>query len=56
LLLNSVLDALYNLKAVLRIRIQRVPGTGSGSKRAKMTHKNKIKIRNFFVEVLDVLF
>jgi hypothetical protein len=32
------------------------PVSGSGSRRAKMTHKNFKKLRNFMFEVLDVLF
>ena len=30
--------------------------SGSGSRRAKITHKKRKKLRNFMFEVLDVLF
>jgi hypothetical protein len=39
-------------KAVFRIRIR----IGSGSRRAKITHKNRKKLRNSCFEKLDVLF
>jgi hypothetical protein len=32
------------------------PESGSGSRRAKMSHKNRIFKKNFMLEVLDVLF
>ncbi len=39
------------------IRIQSVSGSGSGSRRAKMTHKNRKKVQEISCfKVLDVLF
>jgi hypothetical protein len=32
------------------------PDSTSGSRRAKVTHENGKKLRNFMFEVLDVLF
>ncbi len=49
------------LKVGLRIWIligsfSRVSGSGSGSRRAKITHKSRKKIKKSCLEVLDVLF
>jgi hypothetical protein len=55
---------MITLTAVLWIRIRirigsvfnGVPGSGSASRRAKMTHNKAEKLINLIFEVLDVLF
>jgi hypothetical protein len=49
-------DAAVNKTSVFRIWIQDQV-SGSGSRRAKVTHRNRgKKFRNFSLEVLDALF
>jgi hypothetical protein len=53
-----LLIAMYLIIAVLWILIfkSQDPDSQSGSRRAKMTHKNRNNLINFFFEMLDIHF